>query len=118
MAYVAVAAMMACVAHRIIKTGTDSTSAASMKQRRQAEEPLHLGRRGREDLIDNDPAFHLIEISFEYSEDCAPSADLPSLWSNAQPLPVEATRRYSRRQTHPMRDAKGSSLRSNFSFPC
>ena len=42
----------------------EPTSAASMKQRRQVEEPLHLGRRGREDLVDNDPAFHLVEISF------------------------------------------------------
>jgi hypothetical protein len=35
-----------------------------MRQRHQVEEPLHLGRRGREDLVDNDPAFHLVEISF------------------------------------------------------
>jgi transposase len=40
------------------------TSAASMRQRHQVEEPLHLGRRGRKDLVDNDPAFHLVEISF------------------------------------------------------
>ena len=62
MAYVAVAAKMARVAHGIIKTGT--TSAASMRQRHQVEEPLHPGRRGREDLVDHDPAFHLVEISF------------------------------------------------------
>jgi hypothetical protein len=54
-----VAAKMARVVHGIVKTGT--ASAASMKKRRQVEESLRTGRRGREDLVDNDPAFHLVE---------------------------------------------------------
>lgn len=62
MAYVAVAAKMARVAHGIIKTGTDFRcfyEAAAPSGR--AASP---GRRGRKDLVDNDPAFHLVEISF------------------------------------------------------
>src|ERR1700733_8912315 len=71
MAYVAVAAKMARVAHGIIKP--EPTSAASMKQRRQVEEPLRTGRRGHQDLVDNDPAFHLVEFILRTVE-TAPTA--------------------------------------------
>ncbi len=62
MAYVAVAAKVGRVAHGTSRPGP--TSAASMRQRHQVEEPLHLGRRTRKDLADNDLAFHLVKISF------------------------------------------------------
>ncbi len=63
MAYVAVAAKMARVTYGIIKSGTDYRCFHEVAAPSGRADSAR-GRRGREDLVDNVPAFHLVEILF------------------------------------------------------